>query len=166
MKKIIRFSKFFIPAAVISCILAGLGLTGYIVNNGFNLGVDFQAGLIQEVQLAPTAFSIKWNGTSNAVLRFDSTSISIAVSGAGTENRTFSFSFNEYNTIGSITQAMMRQIEGLEITLTARANINSQWLKFSTYGNTELGSATPFIVHYLEPESVGIQISDVRMAMA
>jgi len=166
MKRIIRFSKFFLPAAVISCILAVLGISGYIINRGFNLGVDFQAGLIQEVQLAPTAFSLSWTGTANAILSHDSGNIYIVIAGSGVENRTFTFPFSEYTTIAFLTQAMTRQIEGLEVTLSARGNINTQWLKFSTQGNPYLGYETPYTVHYLDPDSAGISISEVRLAMA
>lgn len=167
MKKIIRFSKFFVPAAIISCVLAALGITGYIVNKGFNLGVDFQAGLIQEVQLAPTAFDVKWTGTSNAILSHDSTNISIVITGSGVESRTYTFSFNEYNTVGSLTRAMTQQIEGLEINLAARENVSSQWLKFSTQGNLYLGNVNPYVVHYLASDnSAVVQISEVRAATA
>jgi len=165
MKKIIHFSKFFVPAAIISCVLAVLGITGYIINKGFNLGVDFQAGLIQEVQLAPTAFNIKWTGTSNAILSHDSGNISIVITGSGIENRTYTFSFNEYNTVGSLTRAMTQQIEGLEIDVAARESTSSQWLKFSTQGNPYLGSEIPYVVHYLASDNSAIQISEVRAAM-
>jgi len=166
MKRIIRFSKFFFPAAILSCILAALGITGYVINKGFYLGVDFQAGLIQEVQFAPTALNIKWTGTSNAVLSHDSGSISIVITGSGVESKTFTFLFREYNTIGPLAQAMIQQIEGLEVSLVAREDTNTQWLKFSTQGNPNLRDETGYVVHYLEPGSSLIDISEVRAAMA
>ena len=57
MKRIVRFSKGFLPAAIISTLLVLGGAAGYIINRGFNLGIDFKAGLLQEVQFAPGAFS-------------------------------------------------------------------------------------------------------------
>ncbi|MDR0444542.1 MAG: protein translocase subunit SecF [Treponema sp.] len=164
MKKVIQFSRFFLPAAVISGIVFVTGISGFIVK-GFNLGVDFQAGLIQEVQFAPTAFSLRWQGTSNAILSFDRGSLYIVVSGAGIENRTYAFSFSEYNNLGSLTQAMMRQVEGLDVTMTAGESINPQWLLFSAQGNPYL-SETPYVVHYLPPQSTAIDIAEVRSAMA
>jgi len=166
MRRIIRFSRFFFPAAIISCVLAILGITGYIVNKGFNLGVDFQAGLIQEVQLAPTAFTVTWTGTANAILSHDSGNIHIVIAGSGVENRSFSFPFSEYTTVASLTQAMTQQIEGLEISLATRGNTSTQWLKFSTQGNPYLGSETPYVIHYLDPNIAAIPISEVRLAMA
>jgi preprotein translocase subunit SecF len=166
MRKIIHFSKFFVPAAVISAVLAVLGVTGYIYNKGFNLGVDFQAGLIQEVQLAPAAFNITWNGTSNAVISHGGGNIYIIVSGSGVESRTYTFPLSFYSSIGSLAQAMTQQIEGIEVSVTAAGGTNTQWLKFSTYGTPELGSETPYVVHYLSPGADIISISDIRTAMA
>jgi preprotein translocase subunit SecF len=165
MKRIIRFSRFFIPAAIISGILTVVGIVGYIVNSGFNLGVDFQAGMIQEVQIAPSAFSVTWSGTSNATLTFDRLNVYIVISGVGVESRTHNFNFNEYRTIGALAQAMTSAVEGINIRISARADINSQWLVFSTQGNPYLSSDTPYLVHYLEPGSAVIPISNVREAM-
>jgi len=166
MKKIIRFSKFFVPTAVISCILVAFSISGYIINKGFALGVDFQAGLIQEVRVAPTAFNLRWNGTTNAVIQFDRGGIYIIVSGSGIENRTYSYLFSEYGTIGAIRNAMSQELTDLEITMPANENINSGWLLFSSLGNPLLNSAVPFVVHYLDPSSSPIDISEVRTAMA
>jgi len=164
MKKIIRFSKFFRPAAVISCVLVVFGITGYLIK-GFTLGVDFQAGLIQEVQLAPSAFSLRWNGTTNAILSFDRGSVYIVTAGSGVESRTYSFPFSEYPSVGSLTQAMTGQLDEMEISLTAPAGTSSQWLLFSSHGNPYLG-AVPYVVHYLEPNSAAVDISQVRAAMS
>ncbi len=65
MKRIIRFSKYFLPAAVLSMTIAVFSIVGFLTQ-GFNLGVDFQAGLLQEIQLVPTAFSLTYNGRGNA----------------------------------------------------------------------------------------------------
>jgi preprotein translocase subunit SecF len=52
MKKIIPFSNYFLHAGTLSSVLIVIGLIGYFAKGGFNLGVDFQAGLIQEIQVA------------------------------------------------------------------------------------------------------------------
>ena len=59
MKKIIPFSRYFVPAAALSTFLVIFGLVGVLHGNvGFNMGIDFQPGLLQEVQFAPTAFHL------------------------------------------------------------------------------------------------------------
>jgi preprotein translocase subunit SecF len=164
MKKTIRFSKSFLPAAVISIVIVIFGVTGFLAK-GFALGVDFQAGLIQEVQFAPTAFSLRWSGTTNAILSFDRGNLFIVISGSGIENRTHTFSFNEYGTIGSLSRALTQQLEDIEVTLSAGENISSQWLLFSSLGNPYL-SETPYVAHYIDPQSPAIDITEVRTAMA
>jgi preprotein translocase subunit SecF len=82
MKRIIPFSKYFVPTAVISIILIAAGIAGYFLR-GFNLGVDFQAGLIQEIQFAPAAFEITYEGRGNASISLNRSSLTIVISGAG-----------------------------------------------------------------------------------
>jgi len=164
MKNIIRFSRFFIPAAIISVIIVVVGVTGFLTK-GFALGVDFQAGLIQEVQFAPTAFSLRWSGTTSAILSFDRNNLFIVISGSGIENKTYTFSFGEYGTIGALSRALTAQLDGIEVTLAAKENVSSQWLLFSSLGNPYL-SQTPYVVHYIDPQSRDIDIAEVRTALA
>jgi len=166
MKKMIRFSQFFVPAAIISCILAAFSICGYIINKGFALGVDFQAGLIQEVQFAPAAVSLRWNGSVNATLSHDRNNIYIVISGAGAESRTHTFNFSEYSTIGSLTAAMKHELEGLEVSVLVNQGVSSQQLVFSTTSNPYLSNASDYIIHYIDPSSSAIDISEVRAAMS
>jgi len=164
MKRIIQFSRFFRAAFVIAIILTILGVVGYIHNDGFNLGIDFQAGLIQEIRIASTAFKLTWSGTTNATLSYDSNNIHMVVSGAGIESRTYTFPFSDYPSIGSLTQAMTYRLEGLNVELTARPSVSTGSLLFSTQGNPFLGE-TPFIVHYFDPNNAEVSIAEVRAAM-
>jgi preprotein translocase subunit SecF len=165
MKKIFRFSKFFLPAMILSVIVTGTGLVSYFVMGGFNLGVDFRAGLIQEVQFAPTAFSLTWSGRGNATISFDRSGLYIVNSGVGVESRTAAFPFNEYATIGVLTQALSSNVEGLNVKLDIAEGTNSQWLIRSAQGNPYLGS-DPYLVHYFNPQSPEIKIETVREALS
>ena len=165
MKRLIRFSRFFLPAAILSSIIAIAGIAGYILKGGFNLGIDFQAGLIQEVQLAPAAFSLTWSGRGNATLSFDRGGLYIVVSGAGVEGRTYSFPFSEYRTIDALTGAFESQVEGLQVKLSAPAGTDSRWLVFSTQGNPYLGGV-PYAAHYLAPQSEAVSVAAVRDALS
>ncbi|MDR0450293.1 MAG: protein translocase subunit SecF [Treponema sp.] len=163
MKSIIRFSMFFLPAAILSLILVVSGIAGYAFW-GFNLGVDFQAGLIQELQFAPTAFSLTWSGQGNAAVSFDRGSLYIVISGAGVEGLTRQFPYGEYPTLGALTSALNR-VEGLSASAGAPADTRSQWLLYSASGNPQLGS-DPFVVHYLSPGSDPVPIQDIRDALS
>jgi len=163
MKKTIQFSKFFIPAAILSCAIVVFGITGY-VTKGFTLGVDFKSGLIQEIQIAPAAFNISWTGTTSAALSSDRSGMYIVVSGSGIDSQTHSFSYNEYNTVGSLANVMKQQLEELDVVVKARENVSSQWLL--TQGSVALNNDSYLVIHYHDPASLPIDISDVRTALA
>ncbi|MDR3146969.1 MAG: protein translocase subunit SecF, partial [Treponema sp.] len=166
MNRIIRFSRFFLPAAIISGVLALGGIVGYVVKGGFNMGVDFQAGLIQEIRFAPTAFTLGWAGQGSASVSFDRNRLDIVVAGVGVESRTVSFPFAQYDTLGNLTQAIRSsdQLVGIAVTLSAPADTRSQYLIFSAQTNPLLGEE-PFVVHYLAPGSTPISIQDVRESL-
>jgi preprotein translocase subunit SecF len=161
--RIIRFSKFFIPAAILSVALIVAGLVSYFLN-GFNLGVDFQAGLIQEVQFAPTAISITYEGRGNASISMDRNGLYIVLSGSGVEATTHSFPFADYATIGELSAALAL-IEGLEAATVADSGAATRWLVRSAQGNPLLG-LDPYIVHYLPDTLPEIPIEDVRSALS
>jgi preprotein translocase subunit SecF len=166
MKRVITFSRFFLPAAILSAVLAVSGIVGYIIKGGFNLGVDFQAGLIQEVRFAPTAFRLTWAGRGSASVSFDRNKLDIVVSGVGVESRTVSFPFAEYGTVGVLAGAVRSspQLEGINVEVNAPSDTQSQWLIFSAQGNSQLGE-NPFVVHYLTPGAAIISIGEVRDAL-
>jgi preprotein translocase subunit SecF len=163
MKRVIRFSALFLPACVLSLILIVGGIIGYFIQGGFNLGVDFQAGLIQEVQFAPSAFTLTWSGRGNASVSFDRSNLYIVVSGAGIEGVTHTFPYTQYTTIEALTGAL-NSVEGIAVTNMAPADAQSVWLIQSTQGNPRLGS-DPYVVHYLPAGSPEIPIEDVRTSL-
>jgi len=150
---------------IFSIIVTGTGLVSYFVMGGFNLGVDFRAGLIQEVQFAPTAFSLTWSGKGNATIGFNRSSLYIVNSGVGVESRTVAFPFSEYVTVGALAQALRTRVEGLNVKLAIAEETSSQWLVRSAQGNPYLGSDL-YIVHYLNPQSPEIKIETVREALS
>ncbi|MCL2266173.1 MAG: protein translocase subunit SecF [Treponema sp.] len=166
MKKTIQFSKFFVPAAVISLVLVAFSISGYFFNNGFALGVDFQAGLIQEVRIAPTAFSLRWNGTENATLTHDRNNIYIVTSGLGVEGRTYTFALADYSTTGALSRAMRQQLPGLEITASAADSTAFNEIIISIQNDQSLSNSRSFIIQYLNSQNAPIDISEVRTAMS
>ncbi|MDR2484656.1 MAG: protein translocase subunit SecF [Treponema sp.] len=164
MKRIIPFSNYFIPFAVFSSILVLAGLIGYFVRGGFNLGVDFRAGLIQEIQFAPTAFRLTYSGRGNASVSFDQNNLYIVVTGSGAEPVSYPFSFAAYGTLDSLI-SRLSEVEGLQAASSAPGNTQTQWLVESARGNPQLGSE-PFVIHYLAPGSEPVAIEDVRSSLA
>jgi preprotein translocase subunit SecF len=164
MKKIIRFSKVFLACAIISGVLIGAGLAGYVLKGGFNLGVDFQAGLIQEVQFAPPAFRLTYNGLGNASISFDRSNLYIVISGSGVEGKTYPFSYAEYPTIGSMSAALSG-VSGISVATAAPSDIQTSLFVQSAAGTPQLG-AEPFVVHYLPLNAPPISIEQVRESLS
>jgi len=165
MKGVIRFSRFFIPAAIISTIIIILGVGGYIYFKGFNLGVDFQAGLIQEVQFAPTAFTLNYNGAGNASVTLSRTRLDIVLSGAGVHEQTYSFDFASYPN-GSDLVKGMQAIEGIGVTVVASGNFSTTQLVQSSQSNPRLEADKPLVFHYLPQDVQPVPIENVRTSLA
>ncbi len=163
MKRIIQFSKVFLPAVIISLVLIVSGIVGYVIYGGFNLGVDFQAGLIQEIQFAPTAMRITYTGKGIAGISMDKNKLEIVISGSDVEKKTYSFPYAAFPTLGSLVDALSG-IDGLAVESVASRNVASTTLVQSAQGNPRLGSV-PYGVHYLNPEAGAVNIVDVRKAL-
>ena len=164
MKKVIRFSKLFIPAMIFSAVLTVAGIASYFVTGGFNMGVDFQAGHIFEIQFAPTAFTATWSG-GNARMEIAENHIYIAT-GSGTDMQTYTFNFNEYRNLSSLTGAIS-EIEGISIEFPEGVDpeaIETRFLVRSAQGDLTLGER-PYRVHYMDTNNEEIAISDVREAL-
>ncbi|MDR0497195.1 MAG: protein translocase subunit SecF [Treponema sp.] len=163
MKQIIYFSRYFLPAAIFSIILTGLGITGYFLM-GFNLGVDFQAGLIQEIQFAPTAFRLTYNGPGNASISLSRSAIDIVISGAGIDELTHRFAFAFYPSQAELVRGL-RGVEGLGVTEPASSAAQSSWLIQSAQSSPRLSADYPFVIHYLPPGAALVRIEDVRSSL-
>jgi preprotein translocase subunit SecF len=160
---VLRFSRFFLPAVVLSLVLIVTGLVGYGIKGGFNLGVDFQAGLIQEIQFAPPALKIHYSGRGNAVISMDRNKLDIVVSGSGVEGRTYSFPYAEYGVLNALNSGLS-SVEGIEVSMTAPGNTPVSRLLQSAQGSPQLG-AEPFVVHYLPENAPPITIEQVRRVL-
>ncbi|GHV76229.1 protein-export membrane protein SecF [Spirochaetia bacterium] len=161
--KTIRFSRLFIPTAILSVLLIVAGLISYAIR-GFNLGVDFQAGLIQEVQFAPTALSLTYAGRGNASVSMNRNGLDIVISGSGVEGVTHSFPFAAHRTIGALGDALT-QVDDLGVNIAATAGASTQWLIQSAQRSPVLG-AEPYVFHYLPDTLPEIPIEDVRAALS
>jgi preprotein translocase subunit SecF len=70
MKRVIQFSRARYFFFGFSALLILIGIGGFVVNHGLNLGVDFKAGIAFQFQIAPASFTVLYTGT-------DKTEISI-----------------------------------------------------------------------------------------
>jgi preprotein translocase subunit SecF len=164
MKRTIQFNKAFLPAAIVSVALIIFGLVGYVTKDGFNLGVDFQAGLIQEVQIAPTALKLTYAGKGVASIVADSSKIEVVVSGAEVENATYSFPFAAFPTLGILSEGLSK-VPAVGVAVSADNSIASSALLQSAQENPRLGS-DPYALHYLLSGSEAISLEKIRTAVS
>ncbi len=106
MKRVIRFSKLFLPATIFSVALIGLGIMGLVVNGGFNLGVDFQAGVNQYVRFAYPSLEVSYAGPLAVSLEITETRATVVYSGTEGENRTLELAMSDFGTIDEFAAAL------------------------------------------------------------
>lgn len=164
MKRVIRFSRGFLPAAIFSSALIVFGLVG-LFTQGFNLGVDFQAGINQTVQLAYPAATFSYEGKGNAELKIGGEKLTIVFSGAEIEGKTVEFAFEAHPTIGSLVGAI-DALPDLKAAVIDSADLPVALLVESFQGDRRLG-ANPLAIHRRpanEAESFA-DITKVRTAL-
>jgi len=111
MRKVINFTKLRYIMFAVSVLLVIGGIAATVMQGGFNLGIDFQAGLTQRVQIAPVAFSATYDGTDDVTINVENETLVVEVRGEeGVE--TYNFPFTQYGTIGSLTSAL-NDIDGI-----------------------------------------------------
>ncbi len=113
MKKVINFSKGFIPCAIISTVLILAGVVGFFVR-GINLGLDFKPGLIEEVRIAEPVAIVTYDGSAKMTIDLSAGQMDIVVSGVGATNETRAFNFAELTTVSALA-AEVNKIEGVNM---------------------------------------------------
>ena len=105
MKKIIKFSKFFLPAAIISVLIIVSGIIT-LCTKGINFGIDFKPGLIEEVRVAPPVAEVTYDGSAKIAMELSAGQLDLVISGLGAVNETRSFNFAEYTTVEALANEM------------------------------------------------------------
>ncbi|MBU0927736.1 MAG: protein translocase subunit SecF [Spirochaetes bacterium] len=163
MKRVIQFHKAFVPAAIGSVALIAFGLVG-LATKGINLGVDFQAGINQAVQLAYPAADIAYSGAGAPVLSISDSTASVVFSGASVESRTASWNLRTVGTIADLAAAM--KTEGIDVSIRDGAGLSADLLVPTFQGDYALGT-DPVLVHRgaKSPAEAFGSIERVREAM-
>lgn len=163
MKRLIKFHAAFVPAAILSLVLIALGVVGLLVK-GFNLGVDFQAGVNQYVQLAFPAATLTYDGPGNAVLKITDTDATVVVTGLDSDSRALSYDLRTVGTIADLAQAM--KADG--ILMAPRDGGLSADLLVPTYQGDFILTATPVLVHRAarEPSEQYGSVQEIRAALS
>ena len=158
-KKIIRFSKGFIPAAVFSTVVILFGIAG-IFTRGINFGIDFQPGLINEVRISSPAAELTYAGNAKATLSLEKDKLEIVVSGTGAENETKSYLYTAYPTVKDLAAAVNADTVAY-MKVLGTGNAPSSALFVNSAVSPLLGKM-PFNLY---AENVPLTIEDMRSAL-
>ncbi|PIE97558.1 MAG: protein translocase subunit SecF [Treponema sp.] len=163
MSKIYKFSKLFFVAIILSLALIGAGIFG-MYTKGLNLGIDFQAGYIAKIKLAPTALKITYIGPKNVSFSQDDKGLYLVITSVDSENEVETFLFAEYGTLGSFVQKAS-ELEGLSVTLIGDASVQ---LSSVFAGSQQLSrlSEKPFVLHYSDDSLPVVSADQVRNTLA
>lgn len=163
MKRVIQFHKAFLPAALVSIALILFGLAG-LVTKGFNLGVDFQAGVNQYVQLAFPVADISYAGKGTPVLSVSESAAIVVFSGADVVARTASWELKTVGTVADLATAM--KAEGIDMTIRDGAGLPATLLVPTYQGNYTLGPQPVLVYRAAKgPIEVFGTIEQVRKAV-
>lgn len=158
-KKIIRFSKGFIPAAVFSTVIILYGIAG-IFTRGINFGIDFQPGLINEVRISSPAAELTYAGNAKATLSLEKDKLEIVISGTGAENETKSYLYTAYPTVKDLAAAVNADTVA-HMKVLGTGNAPSSALFVNSAVSPLLGKM-PFNLY---AENVPLTIEDMRSAL-
>lgn len=118
MNRVVNFTKNRYIMFALSLVVIVAGIVGTIAQGGFNLGIDFKAGLNQRVQVAPVAAVISYSGDAQATVNVSGSALTVDLLKEG-QTEEFSLSFDEYATLGALGTAVA-EVPGM--TLQARAS--------------------------------------------
>ncbi len=164
MKKI-RFSRLYAPAVLLSLALIVFGVVGFVYR-GVNFGIDFQAGFIEKVKIAPTAFELSYRGPKTVSFSQSRTNIDIVITGVDGQNKTEHFSYTDYPSVQDFISAVA-SIEGVSVSNVANdvANVPLNTLFFGSQARLRL-SDKGLALHYYPKTAALITVEEVRRVLA
>ena len=144
MKRVFPFSKYIVPAVVLSAVLILSGLIP-LLTKGINFGIDFKPGLVTEVRLVEPVMELTYNGAASVAVEINPWDVTLVISGVGAENETRVYPFAEYATVGDMAAAMSG-VEGVSARAIT-ASIPADGL-FANSAVASVLSSVPYDLYY------------------
>lgn len=163
MKKIIQFNRAYLPTVIVSALFILFGLFGFFTK-GINYGIDFQAGFIEKVRIAPTAFSLSYQGSQSITVEQSSSAIILVSTGVGSDNQTWSFPYSQYPTVADFSAAVT-SIPGVTSTVEAGSSVPLKSVFVDAEALARL-SSTPYRFHYNAENGLSVTPDDIRSALS
>ncbi len=118
MKRVINFTKIRFIMFAVSAVLIIAGIVGTIAMGGWNLGIDFQSGLSQRIQIAPVAMEVSYIGDEEVRFNILNGEAGIDVFTNDGKTESYKYVLADYEDTADLMQAMM-EIPSLTINLVA-----------------------------------------------
>ncbi len=157
----IKFSKFFIPAVVISAVVIIAGIV-CSATKGINFGLDFKPGMIEEVRIAPTVLKVSYNGTASISLDMSDVGMDVVISGIGEENRTEKILYVENPTTMDVAKKLSA-IAGVNVSSIVNQPIAEGGLFLNSAVSSKL-NASGLNIYAADAEKI-VNADEVRAAL-
>lgn len=166
MKNVIRFSKGFVPCILLSTVLIVAGIVGFFIK-GFNLGIDFQAGFIEKIKIAPTAVQLQYEGPLTISFSQTASDVSIVATSLDGENTAYVFKYLDSPTLKDFSDKLTGEngIKGLSVQLFASPDVFVKDLFLSSEASSKISSDV-FRLYYNDLDLPLISTDEVRHALA
>ncbi len=166
MKRTIKFSKLFVPCIILSGVLMIFSILGFYFR-GINFGLDFQAGFIEKVRIAPTAFTLSYEGTKTktVTLSLNSAGLDLTTTEVGGGSEVMSFPYSRYETMGAFIEGL-QNFEGLKVKLMDGVAPETRFANL--FVDSQISprlSETPYKVHYIPKDAKVVTSDDIRNAL-
>ena len=164
MKKMIRFSKAFVPCVLLSMVLVLAGAAGLFTKK-INFGIDFQAGFIETVRIAPTAAELSYTGPKTVVFSQSGSDITITATAVDGQNKAYSFQFADNPTLRDLKDGLS-EVEGLTVKLAVSDDTILLNRLFAGFDSSSRLSEEGFKLHYVNVAEKPVTADQIRRALS
>jgi len=116
MKKVIAFTKVRYIMFILSIAVIAAGIAGTVLRGGFELGIDFEAGLNLRMQVAPKVLSVSYTGDSICDFDISGGAVKVILRSGGVEKSSYEYPFENHQTLGSIVRGL-ESIPGITVAV-------------------------------------------------
>ncbi len=116
---------------ILSLLIIIGGIAGTVIQGGFDLGIDFNAGLNQRVQIAPVAMRVSYSGEDSVLFNVTSSGLVLEVRDADGLERT-EIPYGDYPVLRAVAAAV-NSVEGVQVELMVSGQIPSSDLLSLNY---------------------------------
>lgn len=113
-KRIFSITKYRFFAVGISILLLVAGIVAYIALGGFNLGIDFQSGYSQRVQIASSAISFSYEGSDTVTLNVSGGNVTLVKRDASGPTY-YEFKAEDYPKVGNLADAINSRVSDVDV---------------------------------------------------